>query len=284
MKILLLIFVLVIRIFHAQAQFVVIDPGDIAATIANGGILVATNEVIKDANDIASNISQTVNNIRDLQQNIDRALYEVKALIRGDELGISNIAFEIDATARIKVDLAPYLEGILPEDHPLIVGYSNADISLGAQALQETFEYGFQDVLPTTAEQLSAQQGEKVANREIYGYAAARKKIQIALTYNQLADVMIAKAEQLNKVLGRGLDDLSYGEDDVLKMNEAERIQLFETSASYVRKALELRLDCDQLIQQEVTRVRPVQEKSLQLYSQFLRFQQYYEKDKDKKE
>ncbi|MEM1218356.1 MAG: hypothetical protein AAGH79_05570, partial [Bacteroidota bacterium] len=245
------------------------DPGDIAATIVNGGILVKTNQVIKDANELAQNISNTVHNIRELQQNIDRALYEVKALIQGDALGISNIVFEMDATARIETNIGAYMNGLLPGEHDMIVGYGNVNVSLGADLLQQVFEYGIDESLPAL-EQLIPGQVEKVVNREIYEYASARKKIEIALTYNQLAEVMLTKATQLNEILRRGINT-GNSEDDVLKMNEAERIRLFETSASYVRKSLDLKLQCDQLIKQEVSRARPLQEKVLQIYSQFQR-------------
>ena len=256
-------------VLPSQAQFIVIDPGDIAATIVNGGILVKTNQVIKDANELAQNISNTVHNIRELQQSIDQALYEVKALIRGDELGISNIAFEMDATSRIETNIGAYMNGLLPGEHDMIVGYGNVNVSLGADLLQQVFEYGIDESLPEL-EHLIAGQADKVVNREIYEYASARKKIEIALTYNQLAEVMITKATRLNEILKRGINT-GNGPEEMLKMNEAERIRLFETSASYVRKSLDLKLQCDQLIKQEVTRARPLQEKVIQLYSQFNR-------------
>lgn len=269
MRNLVIIFTLCVFVVPSRAQFIVIDPGDIAATIVNGGILVKTNQVIKDANELAQNISNTVHNIRELQQNIDRALYEVKALIQGDALGISNIAFEMDATARIETNIGAYMNGLLPGEHDMIVGYGNVNVSLGADLLQQVFEYGIDESLPAL-EQLISGQAEKVVNREIYEYASARKKIEIALTYNQLAEVMITKATQLNEILRRGINT-GNSEDEVLKMNEAERIRLFETSASYVRKSLDLKLQCDQLIKQEVSRARPLQEKVIQIYSQFQR-------------
>ncbi len=269
MRTLVIIFSVCVFVIPSRAQFIVIDPGDIAATIVNGGILVKTNQVIKDANELAQNISNTVHNIRELQQNIDRALYEVKALIQGDALGISNIVFEMDATARIETNIGAYMNGLLPGEHDMIVGYGNVNVSLGADLLQQVFEYGIDESLPAL-EQLIPGQVEKVVNREIYEYASARKKIEIALTYNQLAEVMLTKATQLNEILRRGINT-GNSEDDVLKMNEAERIRLFETSASYVRKSLDLKLQCDQLIKQEVSRARPLQEKVLQIYSQFQR-------------
>lgn len=259
----------------AKAQFVVIDPGDIAATIANGGILTKTNEVIKEANEIASDIRQTVENIRELQQTVDDALWEVKALIKNDQLGISNIRFELDATAQISSNLKDYVNGILPGDHPMIEGYGNASTSLGAEILHQVFDFDFDEKLPNELHPLQNMIGDKLINREIFGYASARKNIQIALTYNQVAEVMLAKAGQLNEVLHRSRS--SHGEHEALKMNEAERIQLLETTASYVRKALELRLLCDQLIREEISREMPVQQKALRMYQQYAAVSKFFE-------
>ncbi len=265
-KLLLTVSLIGINTF-TYAQFVVIDPGDIAATIVNGGILVQTNKVIKDANEIASNIKETVHNIRELQQNIDDALWEVKALIKKDHLGISNIDFEMEATARVSTNLGKYINNIVPGDHPMIKGYGSADVTFGAEMLQDVFEYSFEEKLPKQYAQITAGSGEQIFNREVFSYASARKSIQIALSYNQLSEVMLTKAKQLNDILQRGSD--SYTRIDVLKMNEAERIQLLETTASYVRKALELRLLCDQIIRKEVSREAPVQQKLLQQYRQY---------------
>lgn len=52
--------------------------------------------------------------------------------------------------------------------------------------------------------------------------------------------------------------------------NEAERIGLLETTAAYVRKALDLKLQSDQLIQQQINRPDPVREKAMDAYQTFL--------------
>lgn len=259
----------------AKAQFIVVDPGDIAATIANGGILATTNKVIKDANKIATDIKQTVQNIRELQQTIDDALWEVKALIKNDQLGISNIKFELDATAQVSTNLGQYVQGILPGDHPMIQGYGNASTSLGAEMLHQVFDFDFDEKLPDEIHPLQQVIADKLVNREVFSYASARKSIQIALTYNQVSEVMLTKAKQLHEILHRSRS--SHGEDASLKMNEAERIQLLETTASYVRKALELRLLCDQLIHKEVSRDAPVQQKTLKMYQQYAAVSKFFE-------
>lgn len=260
----------------ANAQFVVVDPGDIVATIANGGILMKTNSVIKDANEIASDIKTTVQNIRDLQQTIDDALWEVKALIKKDNLGISNIEFELDATANVSTHLNTYVDGLLPGDHPMIQGYGNASPTFGADVLHQIFEFDFDEQLPDELSSLQYAIGDKRVNREIFAYASARKSIQIALTYNKVAEVMLTKAEQLNDMLHRSKS--VHGKQSTLKMNEAERIQLLETTASYVRKSLELRLLCDELIRKEVSRQAPIQQKTLRMYQQYTTIDAFFER------
>ncbi|MEQ9440818.1 MAG: hypothetical protein RIG62_17355 [Cyclobacteriaceae bacterium] len=254
----------------AYGQFIVLDPGDIAATIVNGGILKKTNEVIKEANEIANNIKETVSNIRELQQTIDDALSIVKSIIKNDELGISNIQFELEAAASISGNFGDFVNGIVEGDHPMIVGYGNANVSIGAEMLQHVFEYGIDDKLPNGLENLHATSADQSYHKEVYAYGAAKKKIQIALTYNKLAEVMLTKAGQLNTVLKRSVTD-GIPRENVLKMTEGERIQLLETSASYVRKALELRMLCDQIIQKEVERISPVRDQVMNMYDTYMR-------------
>ena len=261
---------LVVFYYLAHGQFIVLDPGDIAATVVNGGILAKTNKVIKDANEIASNIKETVSNIRELQQTIDDALSMVKSIIKNDDLGISNIAFELEAATSISGNFGDFVNNVVEGDHPMIVGYGNANVSLGAEMLQHVFEYGIDDRLPKKLEELYATSADQDYNKEVYAYGAAKKKIQIALTYNKLAEVMLTKAEKLNSLLKRSITD-GIPREDVLKMNEAERIQLLETSASYVRKALELRLYCDQIIQKEVERLSPIRDQVMDMYNSYVR-------------
>lgn len=274
MKKLLIVSIILLATQQMQAQFIVIDPGHIVATVANGGILAKTNKVIKDANEIASNIRNTVQNIRELQQNIDGALWEVKALIKGDDFGFGNIEFEMDATARVSTNLGFYTQGIVEGDHPMIQGYSSANVTLGAEMMHRVLDFDFNEQLPTQANGLQGLMSEKLVNREVFAYASARKGIQVALTYNQLAEVMLTKAEQLNEMLRRSRS--SHGSESALKMNEAERIQLLESTAAYVRKALDLRLMCDQLIKQEINRESPVQEETMDMYRTYLQLESYF--------
>jgi len=274
MKNILVLCLTLFNLCSAYSQLVVVDPGDIAATIANGGILVKTNEIIKDANTIANNIKTTVQDIHHLQQNIDDALWEVRSIISQDNLGISNIDFELEANAKISAELDMYLEGLVSSDHPLVRAYANTEVQLGSSDLHQSLSFDFEESIPSELYTIQHKVGEKTLNRELFAYASARKQIQIALTYNQLADVMLAKAEQLNSLLH---ESRSISNDEaVLKMNEADRIQLLETSASYVRKALELRLSCDQLIQQEIEREAPKQKEALKMYQQYAVMEQFF--------
>lgn len=274
---------LIVLCYVSHGQFVVLDPGDIAATIVNGGILNKTNEVIKDANEIANNIKETVSSIRELQQTIDDALSIVKEIIKNDDLGVSNIEYELEAATNISGNFGEFIGSIIPGDHPMIVGYGNANVTLGAEMLQHVFEYGLEDELPQQIDQFHARSADQTFNKEVYAYGAARKKIQIALTYNKLAEVMVTKAQKLNSLLKRSVTDGIPGEG-VLKMSEGERIQLLETSASYVRKSLELRLLCDQVIQEEVERISPVRDQVMDLYNTYLRTKNLFATKKEEEE
>lgn len=167
------------------------------------------------------------------------------------------------------------IKGILPGDHPMIEGYGHVSTSLDADILHAVFDFDFDEKLPDGLDPLQLGIGEKLLNREVFAYASARKSIQIALTYKQVAEVMLAKAQQLNEMLHRCRS--THEEQATLKMNEAERIQLLETTASYVRKVLELRLLCDQLIRKEVSQEAPLQEQTLRIYQQYAAVSKFFE-------
>ncbi|MGK7393314.1 MAG: hypothetical protein ACNS62_02035 [Candidatus Cyclobacteriaceae bacterium M3_2C_046] len=134
---------LIIILFHLagagiKAQQVVVDPGHIAATIANGGVLTKILNTMDDINQVSLTISNTVNDIRGLQHNIDQALWKVKDLIK-DDLGFGDIQFELEAFQNLSPGLEPYLN-MFSADHPLIKGYRNISTVLGSQMLHGTLD------------------------------------------------------------------------------------------------------------------------------------------------
>jgi type I restriction-modification system DNA methylase subunit len=85
----------------------------------------------------------------------------------------------------------------------------------------------------------------------------------------KLADVLLAKGTQFNELLKRGVNN-GWEEEEGFKLNEAERLELLEVSASNIRKAMELKLRCDEIIR-EACELNPALSVSLQKYQNHLR-------------
>lgn len=275
MKNLLAFFVLLSLCFGSlQAQFIVVDPGHIVATVANGGIIMEVKKTIEDANTISNHIRNTVADIRQLQQNIDAALWDVKSLMNKDNLDFANIDFETQAVLQINRDLNHFAHQLIPGNHPLIFGHGHQNPLLGSRILQQTLDFSLDEPLSADFKAQRSAQAEKVLSRELFSFAAGRKSIQTALLYNQISDQLLEKAQQLNQILHRSGHEQGY--ETSLKMNDAERIQLFESTAAYTRKALELRLESDQLIENEMNQQEGVRNHILNAYQNFLICQELF--------
>ncbi len=238
-------------LFYSQlkAQLIVIDPGHIVATIANGGVLKKIDKTTNDINQVSNSINGFVSSINNLQHSIDNALYTVRRIVHGSAFG--NIDAEIGLHGEIRIDMGSYLSGVNPNDYAFLQeGYSNSNVVLGSNMLHESLNIPLDRQLPVNGQAAKTLVAEQQQSKLLFNAMSGKKAIQIALSYNQLADVMLQKANDLNTLLKKGKN--TDGEENSLKMNEAERLQLLASTSDYVRKSLELKLACDQIIRQEV--------------------------------
>ena len=254
----------------AQVVVVVVDPGHIAATIANGGALQKVKNTLNDINDVSNTIRYTVNDIKQLQYQVDQALKDVKGLFKNERFLFAQIDQELELSKLLPNNFHYYLQGThLPEIPLLAEGYNNEKVSLGADLLQEAFEFPMDEPLPLDFDNLQELKLVQQQNRSTYSVMADRKALQIALSFNQLADGLLAKGEQLNELLKRGMNG-GWSEEEGFKLNEAERLELLEVSAANIRKAMELKLRCDAIIR-EACELSPALSSGLYKYQNHLR-------------
>ncbi len=254
---------------HAQVA-VVVDPGHIAATIANGGALKNIKNTMEEVNEVSKVIRLTVQDIRTLQINVDQALKDVKGLFEQDDFYFGNIQQEKAFADLLPNDFHYYLQGIAMTEVPALAeGYNNQHVTVGAGILQEAFEFPMDETLPGDFFGLKELNFLQQRNKTAYTVMADRKALQIALSYNKLADVLLAKGTQLNELLKRGTNN-GWREEEGFKLNEAERLELLEVSAANIRKAMELKLRCDEIIR-EATEINPALSSGLQKYRNHLR-------------
>ena len=254
----------------AQVVAVVVDPGHIAATIANGGALKEVKSTLDDINEVSQAIRLTVQDIQQLQHQVDQALKDVKGLFTNKDFRFAHIEQELAYAELLPNDFQYYLEGSgIREVSALAEGYDNELVTVGAGILQEAFEFPMDEKLPVDFYQLGIQTQLHQRNRVTYSVMADRKSLQIALSYNQLAEVLLEKGVQLNELLKRGMNN-GWEEEEGFKLNEAERLALLEVSAANLRKAMELKLRCDEIIR-KASQMDPSLSFGLQRYQQHLR-------------
>lgn len=254
----------------SYGQAVVVDPGHIAATIANGGALQKVKNTMEEINDVSKVIRLTVQDIRKLQHNIDQALKDVKNLFEHSGFHFAQIDQELAFAELLPNDFNYYLKGFdLRETSALTEGYNNELVTVGAGILQEAFEFPLNEQLPVNFYELKELTFLQQRNKAAYSVMAERKSLQIALSFNQLADVLLAKGTQLNELLKRGTNN-GWTEEEGFKLNEAERLELLEVSAANIRKAMELKLRCDEIIRKACD-LNPALSSGLQQYQNHLR-------------
>jgi hypothetical protein len=256
---------------NAEVVAVVVDPGYIAATIANGGAIQKVKNTMEEINQVSNVINNTVQDIRQLQFQVDQALKDVKGLFRNEGFHFGRIDKELAFAQLLPNDFHYYLEGMqLPGTAGLAEGYNNELVTLGSRILQESFEFPLDEALPVALQDMQELHFRQQQNRTAYSVMADRKSLQIALSYNKMADVLLSKGIQLNELLKRGVNG-GWNEAESFKMNEAERLSLLEVSAANIRKAMELKLRCDELIRKSATEMDPAMAVGLSKYQQQLR-------------
>jgi hypothetical protein len=262
---------LMLNTANAQAVAVVVDPGHIAATIANGGAIQKVKNTMEEINQVSNVISNTVQDIRQLQFQVDQALKDVKGLFHHEGFHFARIDKELAFAQLLPNDFRHYLQGMeLPGTDALAEGYNNELVTLGSRILQEAFEFPLHEGLPMELQEMDALNFQQQQNRTAYSVMADRKSLQLALSFNKMADVLLSKGVQLNELLKRGVNG-GWDEEEGFKMNEAERLALLEVSAANIRKAMELKLRCDELIRKSATEMDPAMAVGLSKYQQQLR-------------
>ena len=220
----------------AQVVAVVVDPGHIAATIANGAALQQVKNTLNDINQISNTIRYTVNDIKQLQYQVDQALKDVKGIFENENFLFAHINQEMAFAELLPNDFHFYVQGTeLPVLPALSEGYNHELVTVGAGMLQEAFEFPMDERLPVDFYDLKNLKLLKQGNQVAYAAMADRKSLQMALSFNKLAEVLIAKGVQLNELLKRGMNG-GWSEEEGFKLNEAERLELLEVSAANLRR------------------------------------------------
>ena len=93
--------------------------------------------------------------------------------------------------------------------------------------------------LPNTVTALQQQLRGLSVNRAAFDEMAYKKKLQVALSYNQVAEDLLEKAQELSQALLV---------NERFSMTEGERLASIKESHDYILQSMDLKLQSDQLV------------------------------------
>ena len=227
-----------------QAQFVVYDPaqfGNMIKSLANEVQVISnTAKTLHETKNILQTAIKTkeeIENIYSLQWRVQEAL-KVAGNIR--DLKWSDLENVAQQALGVPIDPQVYLPKI-PESYPLRQSLGGAPTVEGTRELYEILVGLYSESGPLNSyADYSRLTKELTINRFSLAEMTEQKKIQTALSYNQLAEEMIVQARELIRAVKT---------DRWLTMNEAERLSLLKQSQDVLMKSMEIKLQADELLQ-----------------------------------
>ncbi len=255
-KILLLsvsFFLTVIQTSPAQG-IPVMDITHIALTVANGAVLEDQLEKLQEQVAVSYLIEDKVSDIYNLQYDYRQHLKQVESV---QDLAWVDLQNSAEQSSALVTNMDAYVSGITGIE-ALKRAYENPS---SLKASYELFSHldGFSagTALPGTHASLKGKMQDLSRNQYAMDEMAAKKKIQTALSYNQIAKDLLEKAQQLS-------DELLINER--FSMSEGERLSCIKQAHDYILQSMQLKLSADELIQEVMQQAQKVKEGSLKAY------------------
>ncbi len=228
-------FCLSIPTVRAQG-FPVMDVAHIAMTVANGAILNDQLDKIEDQLDVSRQIEQTVSDIYTLQDDYQDFLRQAESVqnLRWADL-VSNQSQALSLETRMDAYVPAY-ENIatLKQAYQTLEGVGGA-----LQMYQQLDGFGADTQLPVSVTALQQQLEDLAVNRAAFDEMAYKKKLQVALSYNQVAEDLLEKAQELSQALLV---------NERFSMTEGERLSSIKQAHDYILQSMDLKLESDQLV------------------------------------
>jgi hypothetical protein len=122
----------------------------------------------------------------------------------------------------------------------LKAAYESLEGLSGSLALYQELEgFGADTRLPQNITALQMMLENLSVNRAAFDEMAYKKKLQVALSYNQVADDLLGKAQELSQALLLS---------ERFSMTEGERLSGIKQAHDYILKSMDLKLESDQLV------------------------------------
>ena len=244
-----------------QAQFVVYDPaqfGNMIKSLTNEVQLIAkAAQTLKETRNILETAVRTkeeIENIYSLQWEVEAALKRAGTIRELRWAGLEGFTQQITGLSTDPQVYLPDISGI----GPLRQGLGSAPGVENARRL-----YGLLTGMHSGSPPLhSYAEWEQLAERTVLhrfslDEMSQQKKVQAALSYNELAEEMIAQARELIRAVKT---------DQWLKMNEAERLSLLKECQEVLDRSLQMKLESDELLHSVAEESSASKEALLQAY------------------
>ena len=244
-----------------KAQFVVYDPAqftNMIQSLANDLQVIAnTSKTLRETRNILNTAKRTkeeIENIYSLQWEVQEAFKIAKEISKMKWSDLDEISRK---ALGLSVDPSVYLP-LLPETAPLRHALSLGPSTSNTQHLYSLL-VGINQASSPLEDYAAFDEVSKqlTINRFAMAEMTDQKKIQAALSYNQLADEMISQAKELMQAVKR---------DGQLTMNEAERLATLKQCQDVLVKSLEMKLQADELLRSVSERTSVSRDALLQSY------------------
>jgi len=214
----------------------VIDVAHIAMTVANGTTLTDQLDKLEEQVTVSRQIERRVSDILDLQENYQDHLRQAGSV---GQLRWSDLVNSQQQAMSLSTDMDAYVPAYENIDQ-LKAAYESLEGLSGSLALYQELEgFGADTRLPQNITALQMMLENLSVNRAAFDEMAYKKKLQVALSYNQVADDLLGKAQELSQALLI---------NERFSMTEGERLSGIKQAHDYILKSMDLKLESDQLV------------------------------------
>ena len=236
----------------------VVDIAHIAVTVANGATLDDQLEKQKDQLDVSYQIERKVSDIYRLQEDYQDFLKQAQTV---QSLNWANLVHNQAHALSLETHMDAYVPayeniGTLKRAYDALNGIGGA-----VQLYQALDGFGSDSPLPASVIALQQQLKDLSVNRAAFDEMAYKKKLQVALSYNEVAGDLLEKAQELSQALLV---------NERFSMTEGERLAAIKQAHDYILQSMDLKLDSDQLVLDVVEAAEESQTGPLKQYEQQL--------------
>ncbi len=236
----------------------VMDISHIVMTVANGLTLNDQLDKLEDQVGISYRIERKVSDIYDLQDEYREFLKQTETV---QNLQWADLVESQTHAMSLETQMDAYVPayeniGTLKQAYATLEGIN------GALALyQELDGFGADTPLPPSYGALQSMLQDLSVNKAAFDEMAYKKKLQVALSYNEVAKDLLEKAQELSQVLLV---------NERFSMTEGERLASIKQAHDYILQSMDLKLQSDQLVLDVMNEAEQGQAGPLKQYEQQL--------------